>query len=130
MEIDTGHKQLSITRMGRNVRVGAPTCCLMLFQLSFGLERQQRKDATAGPIWAASNTEFFDAADAYHVLVSVPEKPFWNSYNQRELLFLLKARRGEFTARQRRHIETLLTAGPPRWEHGEEDDEHYQKRSA
>ena len=66
-------------------------------------------------LWAAADPRLAMASEALDIVQSLPAKTLWDSYNQRELLHLLKARWNDWSFRQRRTIERLLQAGPPKW---------------
>ncbi|MEM1132753.1 MAG: SIR2 family protein [Pseudomonadota bacterium] len=79
-------------------------------------------------LWTAYHKEHFSASEAFEVFQSIAKDELWDSYNRRELLFLLKNHWPDFSKTQKRKIETYLEAGPSRWE--DEDDEHFKKRAA
>jgi hypothetical protein len=49
-------------------------------------------------------------------IIGMPDEVFWDADHHRELLFALRDRWSDFTARDRRRIERRLTAGPPRYD--------------
>ncbi|MEV5023467.1 SIR2 family protein [Sphingobium sp. LMA1-1-1.1] len=79
-------------------------------------------------LWAAADSHIATASEALLVIVSLPRDTLWNTYNQRELLHLLRARWSEWSFRQRRTVERLLEAGPPKWR--DEKRGQYRERRA
>lgn len=66
-------------------------------------------------LWAAADQRLATSSEALEVVESLPPATLWNSYNQRELLHLFKARWNDWSFRQRRTIERLLQTGPSKW---------------
>lgn len=66
-------------------------------------------------IYALMNPAIATAREAASGLLSLDPDIFWDTYCQRELLFTLRSRWGEFSSRERRRIEKRVIAGPPRW---------------
>ncbi len=79
-------------------------------------------------LYVCKKPEIVPIGEAYSFLESLPEDIFWNSYHQRELLFLLRDRWQEFSLSRQRKIESRLARGSPKWPN--EDDERYHLRKA
>lgn len=91
--------------------------------------RQEARIFPKFRLWAASDPALAKASEVVEIIVSLAPKTLWDPYTQRELLHLLKARWSELSFRQRREVERLLQAGPPRW-HEEKRAEFRERRAA
>jgi hypothetical protein len=61
--------------------------------------------------YAANQPELFDIEDAYHLVEKVDARSFWREEWQRELMFLIADRWGEFSEEQQVEVSTRILAG-------------------
>jgi hypothetical protein len=80
-------------------------------------------------MWAAAMPSLVNAGQVFPVFQSLNTDAVWDAYNQRELLFFLKARWADLSARQRRAVERWLERGPSRWD-DEKRSDFRKRRSA
>lgn len=79
-------------------------------------------------IFAAKYEAAVPQSDAFAILMGTSDTVFWDRDGQRDLLFTLRARWGEFSIAQKRTIERRIIHGPERWE--DEKAGQYRKRKA
>jgi hypothetical protein len=79
-------------------------------------------------IWAVGLPDLFQPDQATEVLLQLPDRSFWGSHHQRDLLLSLRSRWAEFNSESRGEIENRIVNGPDRWD--QEDDEEYRERCA
>ena len=80
-------------------------------------------------IYAAMKSAVVSGSDAYAMLLELSDEIFWAREQQREFLFTLRARWGEFSEKQRRRLERRIAGGPPRYEN-EKAAEFRRRRAA
>lgn len=79
-------------------------------------------------IYAAMFREVLSASQAATLLVGLSDQIFWESRCQRELLFTLRERWGDFTNKQRWSIQRKIAKGPAKWEKEKVSD--FRRRKA
>ncbi len=79
-------------------------------------------------IFAAMFPALASGSKAEAIISGLNDEVFWSRENQRELLFTLRARWGDFSAWQKRRIERKIIAGPKKW--ADEKLSQYRRRRA
>jgi hypothetical protein len=80
-------------------------------------------------IYAAMLPALASGKEAEATLLGLNDEIFWTRENQRELLFTLKARWTDFSAREKQRLERRIVAGPPKkWD--DEKASQYRRRRA
>lgn len=77
-------------------------------------------------IWEWMKPEIVTPSDAMMGLLALSADAFWSQYSQRELLWTLRARWGEWPQDERQAIEDKIIEGPEQWD--QESREDYSRR--
>lgn len=73
-------------------------------------------------VWAWMFPSAMPAAGAAEAIAGLSDVVFWRDDHQRELLWTIRARWGEFTEPERAAIEARIVSGPHKWANEEEDE--------
>jgi len=66
-------------------------------------------------IWAAGRRDLLEASEAESIFSSLPDRVFWGSDHQRDLLYALRDRWPDFSSAERERLETRLREGSYPW---------------
>lgn len=79
-------------------------------------------------IWAACLPGMLTSDEVSAMLAALDDEVFWDTYQQRGILLLLKGQWAQFSRMQRRQIERRIENGGAKWT--DESDENFVKRKA
>jgi hypothetical protein len=79
-------------------------------------------------VWAAGNDQLMTNGEAGEMFASLPQKVFWGSRHQRDLLNSIKSRWGSLPLSTTRQIEERIVRGDDAW-YGEETPKHTERRA-